>query len=181
LRTLVTLTVLTLSFASDGLGQLPSGRLLWSMDSVYVLVTVDDRAGIVSRRALVNQVQSAVTAGGLVVTDAAVPGLVVSTTVRGVPQTAKDGSGIQVHLSLALTDNVTRIKYVDAALTRCMSAEGCRRNVEGARALGSRGVLWQEQWLGHAATAAAAADAVEEQLADLVTDFLAAHAAANRR
>jgi hypothetical protein len=177
---MTTLAVLTLSLVSDGLGQLPNGRLLWSMDSVYLLVSVDDRAGIVSRRGLVNQVQSAVIDGGLVVTESAAPGLVVSATVRRIPPSANDVSGIQVHLSLALTDNVTRIKYVDAALTRCMSAEGCRRNVEGARALGSRGVLWQEQWLGHAATEQAAAETVEEQLAILVTNFLAAHAAANR-
>jgi hypothetical protein len=181
MRSFVTLAACALSLVTPGYGQLPDGRLLWSMDSVYVMVAVDDHAGVASRRGLKNQVQHSLSEAGLVVTDAAVPGLVVQATVRRAPATGDQEPALVMLLTLALTDNVTRVKYVDAALTRCMSAEGCRRNVEGARALGNRGIVWQGAWLGSAPTAEAAAALVKDELDDLVSAFLTAHAGANRR
>ena len=181
MRTLATAILLSVSVSAPGHGQLPDGRLLWSMDSVYVLVAVDDATGSVSRLRITNQVHQALGDGGLVVDAGAAPGFVVRATVRTLPAADGSPSGFQVLLRTALTDNVTRIKYVDAALTRCMSAAGCRQNVEGARALGSPGVLWEAEWLGYAATAASVAPDIMRHLDDLVARFLSAHGAANYR
>lgn len=181
MRTLAAAMAFSVGAVCTGHGQMPDGRLLWSMDSVYVLVAVDDATGSLSRLGLTNQVHRALGDGGLVVDAGARPGFVVRVTVRALPGPEGRSAGFQLLLRTALTDNVTRVKYVDAALTRCMSAVGCRQNVEGARALGSPAVLWEAEWLGFAAAAETVVQDVAHRLDDLVARFLTAHEAANYR